>query len=92
MADAVLAWFARHPGFRAARAVFVELLGAAMVPAGSNARVTKELSDVQNLLAARMEQWFKDQERHRVLVADIPTIEDWCLRVLDAASLQDVFA
>jgi hypothetical protein len=30
VADAVLAWFARHPGFEAARRVLVDLLGAAM--------------------------------------------------------------
>jgi hypothetical protein len=57
LADAVLAWFARHPGFQAARAVFVELLGAAMAPLGPAVKVPEELLEVRNMLATRLEQW-----------------------------------
>lgn len=57
LADAALSWFARHPGFQAARAVLVELLGAAMAPLGPDVRVPEELLEVRNMLAARAEQW-----------------------------------
>jgi hypothetical protein len=57
LADAVLAWFAGHPGFQAARRVFVELLGAAMAPLGPDIRVPEELLEVRNMLATRVEQW-----------------------------------
>ncbi len=43
LADAVLVWFAQHPGFQAARAIFVELLGAAIAPLGPGVRVPEEL-------------------------------------------------
>jgi hypothetical protein len=56
-ADAVLAWFARHPGFQAARAVLVEFLGAAMAPLGAGVRVPEQLLEVRNMLATRAEQW-----------------------------------
>jgi len=57
LADAVLAWLARHPGFQAARAVFVQLLGAAMAPLGPGVRLPEELLEVRNMLATRAEQW-----------------------------------
>jgi len=57
LADAVLAWFSRHPGFQEARAVFVELLGAAMAPLGAGVQVPEELLEVRNMLATRAEQW-----------------------------------
>jgi len=113
LADAVLAWFSSHPGFQAARAVFVELLGAAMAPLGPGVQVPEELLEVRNMLATRLEQWeqrvllkgeaallLRQLERRfgvvpgwardRVLAADTVTIEEWGLRVLDAASLEDV--
>ncbi len=115
LADTVLVWFAQHPGFQAARAIFVELLGAAIAPLGPGVRVPEELLEVRNMLATRMEQWkqrtlhegeaallLRQMERRfgvvpgwardRVLAADTVTIEDWGLRVLDAASLEDVVA
>jgi len=143
LADAVLAWFARHPGFQAARAVIVELLGAAMAPLGPDVRVPEELLEVRNMLATRAEQWKQQwlregeqrgeqrgeqigeqrgekrgekrgeqrgkatlllrqlerrfgvlpaSARDRVLAADTVMIEEWGLRVLEAASLEEVFA
>ncbi len=139
LADAVVTWFAGHPGFEAARKVFVDMLNVAMAPAGPNVRVPEALLEVRNMLATRMEQWMrrweqeKEQEakergeqqgreqglqqglqqgeasllirqlerrfgvlpdgtRDRVLAADIAMIEEWALRVLDAATLEDVFA
>jgi len=123
VADAVLAWFTRHPGFPAARAVLVELLGATMAPLGPGMRVPEELLEVKNMLATRAEQWkqqwllegkelgekrgeanlllrqlerrfgaLPDWARDRVLAADTEVMEVWGLRVLDAASLEEVFA
>jgi hypothetical protein len=130
LANAVVAWFAGHPGLQAARAVFVELLGAAMAPLGPDVRVPEELLEVRNMLATRIEQWkqklllegeekgrqqglqqaeaalaalllrqlerrfgaLPDWARQRVLAADTVTIQDWGLRVLEAASLEEVFA
>ncbi len=139
LADAVLAWFASHPGFPAARAVFVELLGAAMAPLRPDIRVPEELLEVRNMLSARVERWIEewkqeglqqglqqgllegeqrgqelgrkqgeaslllrllerrfgvlpDWAKDRVRAADTATLEEWGLRVLDAASLEDVLA
>jgi hypothetical protein len=123
LADEVLAWFGRHPGFAAARKVLVELLGAAMAPHGQGVRVPDELLEVRNMLATRMEKWMQQQRlegeqqgrqsgkaalllrqlerrfgalpdwaRDRVLSADTDMMEEWGLRVLDAASLDEVFA
>ena len=130
LADAVLAWFTDHPGFYAARSVFVELLGAAMAPLGPDVRMPEELLEMRNMLAIRIEQWKqglllegeqkgrqegrqegrKEGEaalllrllerrfgilpgwaRDRVLAADPVMIEEWGLRVLDTASLEEVF-
>ncbi len=57
LADAVLAWFAGHPGFAAARTVLVALLGAAMAPLGAGGRVPEELLEGRNMLATRAEEW-----------------------------------
>lgn len=131
LADAVTAWFARHPGFQAARMVFVELLGAVMAPFGPGVRVPEDLLEVRNMLASRIEEWkekwqeqWKQQwllegeqrgeqkgeaalllrllerrfgvlpgwARDRVLAADTVKMEEWGLRVLDAASLEEVLA
>lgn len=131
LADALLAWFARHPGFQAARMVLVEMLGAATVPFGPGVRVPEELLEVRNMLATRVEEWKRQlliegeqrgrqlgeqkglqrgeaalllrqlerrfgvlpgSVRDRVLAADTATIEEWGLRVLDAASLEQVLA
>jgi hypothetical protein len=129
LTDAVLAWFAGHPGFQAARTVFVELLGAAMAPLGPDARMPEELLEVRNMLVTRVEQWkeqwkqewllegeqrgeqrgeaamaallLRQLERRfgvvpawakdRVLEADTVMMEGWGLRLLDAASLEEVF-
>jgi hypothetical protein len=131
LADAVLAWFARHPGFEAARRVLVEMLGAAMAPLGPDVRVPEDLQEVRNMLATRMEKWREEWKQHwllegeqrgekrgekrgeaalllrllerrfgvlpgwardRVLAADTSVLEEWGLRVLDAATLEEVFA
>jgi len=123
VADAVLAWFARHRGFDAARGIFVELLSAAMAPLGPGVPVPEELLEMRNMLATRMEQWLLEREqrgeqkgrqqgetavllrqlerrfgilpdwaRDRVLAADSAMLEQWSLRVLDAAKLEEVLA
>jgi hypothetical protein len=127
LADAVLAWFARHPGFQAARKVFVELLAAALAPLGPGVRAPEELLEVRNMLATRIEEWkqrrvleaeqrglqlgeqrgeaalllrlltkrfgaLPDWARDRVLTADTVLIEEWGLRLLEAACLEEVLA
>jgi hypothetical protein len=127
VADAILAWFARHPGFQAARPVLVELLSAAVSPLGPGVRVPEPMRVVRNMLQTRVEQWIepwkqegeergeqkgrrqgvaallvRQAERRfgvlpgwatdRVLAADTVMLEEWSLRVLDAASLEEVLA
>ncbi len=123
LSDALLAWFARHPGFQAARKVFVELLAAAMAPVGPGVGVPEDLLEVRNMLATRIEQWkqhrlleaeqrgeqrgeaalllrqlerrfgvLPDWANHRVLAAETVMLEEWALRVLDAATLEEVLA
>jgi hypothetical protein len=147
VADAVLEWLARHPGFAAARAVFAELLGAMMAPLGPGIRVPDDLLEVRNMLATRAERWKRDwlvegrqagieegrqagieegrqagiqagirEGRHegevalllrllerrfgavpgwvadRVRAAETAQLEEWGVRILDAGSLDDVFA
>ena len=123
LADAVLAWFRRHPGFERVRPVFVDLLGAILAPLAPGVRVPEELLEVRNMLATRAEswkqQWLQEGEqrgrqegeatillrqlerrfgalpgwaRDRIATADTAALEDWGLRVLDAASLDDVLA
>jgi hypothetical protein len=67
LADAVLSWFARHPGFQAAQKVFVELLGAAMAPLGPGIRVPEKLLEVRNMLATRMEAWLEQSKQQWLL-------------------------
>ncbi len=57
LADAVLAWFGRHPGFDGLRPVFAELLGGLMGPLAPGVRVPEELLEVRNMLASRAEDW-----------------------------------
>jgi hypothetical protein len=117
LADAVLAWFVRHPGFDGLRPLFAELLGGLMEPLAPGVRVPEELLEVRNMLASRAEDWKRQwlQEgrlegeaalllrllerrfgtlpagaRDRVAAADAAALEAWGLRVLDAASLDDV--
>jgi len=131
VADAVLAWFTRHAGFGTARAVFVELLGAAMAPLGPGMQVPEALLEMRNMLATRADQWkqqwlregeqrgrqlgeqkgrqlgeatlllrqlgrrfgaLPDWAKDRVLTADTAMLEEWSLRVLDAARLEEVLA
>ncbi len=56
LADAVLAWFAGHPEFRAARAVPVEFLGAAMAPHSPEVVVPEAILEVRNMLMTRMDK------------------------------------
>jgi hypothetical protein len=118
VADAVMGWFAGHPGFQAARKVFVELLSAAMAPLGADVGVPEEMNEVRNMLATRAEQWkqqwllegeqrgeaalltrllerrfgtLPDWARDRVQAAETAAIEEWVLRLLEAASLEDIF-
>jgi hypothetical protein len=57
LADAVLAWFVRYPGFAALRSVFADLLGGMMGPLAPQVRVPQELLEVRNMLATRAENW-----------------------------------
>jgi hypothetical protein len=57
LADAVLAWFGRHPGFEGLRPLFAELLGGLMGPLAPGVRVPEELLEVRNMLATRAEDW-----------------------------------
>jgi hypothetical protein len=59
VADAVLAWLSRHPGYAAAQAAFVELLGATMAPLRPGLRVPGDLLEVRNMLATRAEKWIQ---------------------------------
>jgi len=63
LADAVMAWFAGHPGFQAARAVFVEMRGAAMAPLGPEVVVPEALLEVRNMLVTRMEKWRDESKK-----------------------------
>jgi hypothetical protein len=66
LADAVLAWFGRHPGFEGLRSQFAELLGGLMGPLAPGVRVPEELLEVRNMLASRAEDWKRQwlQEGH----------------------------
>jgi len=57
LADALLAWFRRHPGFDRVRSVFAELLGPIMEPLAPRVRVPEELLEIRNMLASRAEDW-----------------------------------
>ena len=57
LADAVLAWFGRHPGFDGLRPLFAELLGGLVGPLAPGVRVPEELLEVRNMLATRAEDW-----------------------------------
>ena len=57
LADAVLAWFARYPGFEALRSVFADLLGGLIGPLVPAVRVPEGLLEVRNMLATRAEAW-----------------------------------
>jgi predicted transposase YdaD len=135
VADAILAWFARHPGFPAARRVLVELLSAAVAPLGPGVRVPEAMKEVRNMLQTRVEQWIEQWKQEglqkglqegllegrregekqgeaafllrllhrrfgvlpgwatdRVRAADSVTLEEWGMRLLHAASLEDVLA
>jgi hypothetical protein len=63
LVDAISAWFASQKGFQAARAVFAEMLGAAMAPLGPDLRVPGELLEVKNMLATRMARWREQSEQ-----------------------------
>jgi hypothetical protein len=57
LADAVLAWFVRHPGFEGLKPLFAELLGGLVGPLAPGVRVPEELLEVRNMLASRAEDW-----------------------------------
>ena len=57
LADAVLAWLRRHPGFEALRAIFAALLGAIVAPLAPDAKVPEELLEIRSMLATRAETW-----------------------------------
>jgi hypothetical protein len=135
VADAVLAWFGRHPGFQAARTVLVDLLSAAVTPMDPGVLVPEAMREVRNMLQERVQQWIEQWKQEglqaglqegrqegllagrqqggsalllrllerrfgvlpgwatdRVRAADIATLDEWSLRVLDAASLEEVLA
>jgi hypothetical protein len=133
VADALLAWLGRHPGFAMAQAVFAELLGAMVAPLHPGIRVPRDLLEMRSRLVTRAEQWAQNwkeeglqagletgrqrglqegQQRGKaalllrqiqrrfgtlpawvtdqVLAADIATLDEWGLRILDANRLEDV--
>jgi hypothetical protein len=135
IADAVLAWLSRHQGYSAAKAAFVELLGALVAPLGPDVRVPEDLLGVRNMLLARAEKWTQewrqegllkglqegrqeglqegrregevmfllrllerrfgalpDLVRDHVVAADVPLLEEWGMRILEAKTLDEVFA
>jgi hypothetical protein len=57
LADAVLGWFARHPGFESLRSAFAALLSGLMGPLDPAVHVPEELLEVRNMLATRAEMW-----------------------------------
>jgi hypothetical protein len=57
LADALVAWFVRHPGFEGLRAIFAELLGGLLGPLAPGMVVPEELLEVRNMLATRAEAW-----------------------------------
>jgi hypothetical protein len=57
VADALLAWLGRHPGFDGLRTVFAELLGAMVAPLSLGIRVSRDLVEMRSRLVARAEQW-----------------------------------
>ena len=57
LADALVAWFVRHPGFEGLRAIFAEMLGSLMGPLAPGVAVPKELLEVRDMLATRAETW-----------------------------------
>ncbi len=67
VADAVLAWFARHPGFQAARSVLVDLLSAAVAPLGPGVRVPAAMREVRNMLQERVQQWIEQWKQEGLL-------------------------
>jgi len=118
-ANAVFALLAGHPEFAAARAVFIEFLGAALAPLDPEFRIPEDWLEASNMLLTRTEQWkqewllegrqegeaallLRQLERRfgalpdwvadRVTAANTETLEEWGMRILDAASLEDVIA
>jgi len=57
LADALVAWFVRHPGFEALRSIFAGMLGGLMEPLAPGMVVPEELLEVRNMLATRAETW-----------------------------------
>ena len=57
LADALVAWFVRHPGFEGLRAIFAEMLGSLMGPLAPSVAVPKGLLEVRDMLATRAETW-----------------------------------
>jgi hypothetical protein len=122
-ASAAFAWLAGHPEFSAARAVFIEFLGAALATRDPEFRIPDDWLEASNMLLTRTEQWkqewlqegeqkgrqlgeaallLRQLERRfgslpdwvadRVTAADTDTLEEWGIRILDAARLEDVIA
>lgn len=57
VAEAVIAWFARHPGYATARSVFAAYLSALTASPDSGPTVPEELQEVRDMLATRVQQW-----------------------------------
>ena len=57
LADALVAWFVRYPGFEGLRSIFAELLGSLMGPLAPGIVVPEELLEVRSMLATRAENW-----------------------------------
>jgi hypothetical protein len=130
VADAVIAWLTRHPGFQGARAAFAALLGAKMTTFQPDVQVPADLLEVRDMGTNRLEKWLEAHQQQylekgleeglekgrrageaalllrllerrfgalpqsvndHVLAAQIAELDDWGLRLLDAASLGEVF-
>jgi hypothetical protein len=57
LADALIAWFARHPGFEELRNVFAGLLGGVLARVAPGVSVPDGLVEVRDMLATQVETW-----------------------------------
>jgi hypothetical protein len=63
VADALVAWFSRHPGFERVQPVFVDMLSALLAPFVPDVRVPDKLVEVRNMLATRWEFWTQQESK-----------------------------
>jgi len=125
--EALMGWFADHPGYSDEAEVFGDLLRALFTRLDPDMPVPGNPLETRNMLVERVEQWIADgklagrqeglQEglqkgeaamllrllegrfgalpdavRQRVQAADLAMLQTWGMRILDAESLDGVFA